>query len=142
MLSPEVLDLIKRTVAELGLGAGAHTLEFGARSVPFSAPLTMRAAPGAPKPSVARRAVGDMAPEGDPAEGEPDGPEAPTSEMTVYRLSGTASSTSVDWYGTEMSRSCLDDMAPTQAVTQPERTARCGTSGTREGVDVYPTFIV
>jgi hypothetical protein len=96
MLSPEVLDLIKRTVAELGLGAGAHTLEFGARSVPFSAPLTMRAAPGAPKPSVARRAVGDMAPEGDPAEGEPDGPEAPTSEMTVYRLSGTASSTSVD----------------------------------------------
>jgi len=111
MLSPKVLDLIKRTVAELGLGAGAHTLEFGARSVPFSAPLTMRAAPGAPKPSVARRAVGDMAPEGDPAEGEPDGPEAPTSEMTVYRLSGTASSTSVDWYGTEMSRPCLDDMA-------------------------------
>lgn len=57
-----------------------------------------------PEAQPAQRAVGD-----DPM----DGPDEPTEDVPLpdVRLRGIASSTSVDWYGTEMSRACLDSMA-------------------------------
>lgn len=87
--------------------------EFVARCrVPFEAPVptgwALRADPpsGTVAPAATRQEPMDGEPEMDPE--EPTGPHA---EGGVAYLEGIASSTSVDSYGTEMSRECLEDMA-------------------------------
>ena len=45
--------------------------------------------------------------------------ETETPEGDVVRLRGVASSTSVDWYDTEMSKNCLDQMAAQMSVGVP-----------------------
>lgn len=99
----EILNLINSEVAKQSLGAGEHQLEFAANSVRCAIPVRAVSAltrAGVPVEPVTRA-------EGDP-EMEPAVDNAPMIEFT---LSGTASSTSVDAYGTEMSRACLDNMA-------------------------------
>jgi hypothetical protein len=106
----QILAIIQAEAARTG--PGRHTISFGARSLPFALPVTLLRDIVA----VSRAVV-------DPADGED--PEDTTDEPSMedpgapvemdgamsYTCSGTASSTSVDWYGTEMSRACLDDMA-------------------------------
>lgn len=68
----------------------------------FDAKVVERANGRDAKPEPATRAAGDVA---DPEEA--DEPTLPSTQ----RIAGTCSSTSVDWYGTEMSLACLEDMA-------------------------------
>lgn len=99
----EILNLINSEVAKQSLGAGEHQLEFAANSVRCAIPVRAVSAltrAGVPVEPVTR-AEGD--PEMDPA--------VDNAPMIEFTLSGTASSTSVDAYGTEMSRGCLGDMA-------------------------------
>lgn len=102
----EILKLIRSEVAKQSLGAGEHRLEFGANAVRCTIPVgAVGASPALARsqPAPQTRAEGD--PEMEPAV---DNAAAPFIEFT---LTGTASSTSVDAYGTEMSRACLTDMA-------------------------------
>lgn len=104
MLSPAAMEQIKAAVAAQGAGAGEHVLTFSQRAVPFAVQVGVQRSGAAP---VQR------------AEPTPqDGGDAPadaggSSEdgAVEFKLVGTASSTSVDWYGTEMSRACLSGMA-------------------------------
>lgn len=99
MLNQELLGLIQRAVALHGLGPGAHQIEFDQEAVRCAIPANAARplnARSAPEPST--RAEGDP-----PADANPN--------MIEFTATGTASSTSVDFYGTEMSRACLDDMA-------------------------------
>ena len=102
----EILKLIRSEVAKQALGPGEHKIEFGANAVRCAIPVgSVGAGPSLAlsQPSPQTRAEGD--PEMEPAA---DNAAEPYIEFT---LTGTASSTSVDAYGTEMSRACLDDMA-------------------------------
>lgn len=103
------LDQIIAAIQEAAArsGPGQHVLSFGARSVPFQVPVALLRDATKAAPVKAARAEGedgDVAPEEPIPAGEVDG-------AMSFTCSGTASSTSVDWYGTEMSRPCLDDMA-------------------------------
>lgn len=102
MLNQEILEYIQRAVASGGMGAGTHQLDFRAGQVRCS--FNASSVPGtrAVEPKQARA-------EGDPAEPGADGKSADGS--IEFMATGTASSTSVDSYGTEMSRACLEDMA-------------------------------
>lgn len=103
----QILAAIRDAAAKSG--PGQHVLTFGARSVPFVVPVSLvRDAARAASPASSTRAEGEEGAEGDV---EMEGPPVEKDGAMSYTCSGTASSTSVDWYGTEMSKPCLDDMA-------------------------------
>lgn len=87
---------LTRAIEAAPLQGREQRITFASRAVPFllDFPSAVRAKPSA-------RAAGE--------EGE--GEKAKRSSGEDYAIKGTASSTSVDWYGTEMSRACLEDMA-------------------------------
>lgn len=109
------LDQILAAVREAAAksGPGQHVLTFAERAVPFHVPVALArdAVRAAPAPST--RAEGDPAGEGEEGQDDMEATSAPVERdgAMSFTCSGTASSTSVDWYGTEMSRPCLDDMA-------------------------------
>lgn len=91
-------DLIATIRRSMQATPGEHHLRFDAGAVPFVVPASLsRSAPVAPEAGAP----------GTRAEGEP----ASDDGSMAFTCTGTASSTSVDWYGTEMSRDCLGDMA-------------------------------
>lgn len=109
------LDQILAAVREAAAksGPGQHVLTFAERAVPFQVPVALArdAVRAASAPST--RAEGDPAGEGEEGQDDMEATSAPVERdgAMSFTCSGTASSTSVDWYGTEMSRPCLDDMA-------------------------------
>ena len=103
-LSDTLKELFRRTVAEQGLKAGTHRIEFGTRAVR----CVINADAGL-KQGEARKlsTTLDQRAEGDPGAGG----EQVQDGAISFTATGTASSTSVDAYGTEMSFACLQDMA-------------------------------
>lgn len=88
---------LTRAIEAAPLQGREQRITLASRAVPFliDFPSAVRAKPSA-------RAAGE--------EGEGEG-KSVRSSGEDYAIKGTASSTSVDWYGTEMSRACLEDMA-------------------------------
>ncbi len=89
--------------------ARSVVVTLAAGDVPFDLPVgeIVRNAPVCPKVVEGDEAArAPMMPGEEPTDDPPSEAEFPT-----VRLRGVASSTSQDWYGTEMSRPCLDDMA-------------------------------
>ncbi len=113
MLNEQILEAIRAAVAAQSPDAGTHDLQFEARSGPFVLPVGLR---GGVRPTRdVSHATREAGADANAADGENDASaktedDAP-GEYVDFHLSGVASSTSVDWYGTEMSRPCLDDMA-------------------------------
>lgn len=97
----QLASLIRSQVGTGPLQAGEHCVHFRSGQAAFTLPAVARRAPVAPRPQGEQADTEARASGAIRVAGQGDG----------YVIEGVTSSTSVDWYGTEMSPRALDDMA-------------------------------